>query len=149
MDGDERRRRAGKRGGGRRARDETGSATVWTICVLMLLSAASGWVLLRVGVQGTRHTVERAADSTALAAASAALHGLATQSGPPPCTSAASAAGRAGVELVACACTPLDCTVSVRREVHLLGPLAARIPGLGTSLTLHADSRAGPVGESS
>jgi secretion/DNA translocation related TadE-like protein len=138
------------RASGRR-RDERGSATIWTICVLMLISAAAGWALTWVTAQGSRHSVERAADSAALAAARQALHRLATQSGQDPCASAAQAARQSGAEVTACACTPLDCTVSVSRPLTWLSALPATVPafaavtGIGP---LRATSRAGPVGES-
>lgn len=130
-----------------RRRDEVGSATVWVICVLMLISAAAGWALTWVTAQGSRHSVERAADAAALAAARQALQRLATQSGQQPCASASQAAQQAGAELTACGCTPLDCTVSVSRQLAWIGALSARIPGLGALGPVQATSRAGPVGE--
>lgn len=133
---------------GRPRDDETGSATVWTICVLMLVSAGAGWALIWVTTQGSRHSAERAADSAALAAARQALHRLATQSGQDPCSSAAQAARQAGAELTACDCAPLDCTVSVSRPLSLLGALPASITGLDGLGPVRATSRAGPVGES-
>ena len=132
----------------RRRRDEVGSATVWVICVLILISAATGWALTWITAQGSRHSVERAADAAALAAARQALHRLATQSGQEPCASASQAAQQAGAEVTACSCTPLDCTVSVSRQLAWIGALPARIPGLGSLGPVHATSRAGPVGES-
>jgi secretion/DNA translocation related TadE-like protein len=131
-----------------RRRGEIGSATVWVICVLMLISAAAGWALTWVAAQGSRHSVERAADAAALAAAQQALHRLATQSGQEPCVSASQAALRAGAELTACDCTPLDCTVSVSRQFAWIGALPARIPGVGDLGPVRATSKAGPVGES-
>lgn len=131
-----------------RHRDERGSATVWVICILTLVSAAAGWAMVWLAAQSTRHTVERAADSAALAAATQVLHRLATQSGQDPCTSASQAAQRAGAQLIACGCTPLDCTVSVRQEAALIGALAARLPVLRGLAPIQAASRAGPVGES-
>ena len=129
----------------RASRRERGSATVWAVCVLLLVSAAVGCALIWVAAEGTRHSAERAADSTALAAASAALRRLAMQDNSDPCVAASEAAGRAGAELVRCECVPLDCTVIVRRGMPLLGPLAARLGGFGP---VEATSRAGPVGES-
>ena len=123
---------------------EKGSATIWFVSVLLLISAVTGWALLWVAAESTRHSAERAADSAALAAASAALRRLAMRDDSDPCVAARSAAGRAGADLVGCDCAPLDCTVSVRRELPLFGPLVARVPGLGP---VHAVSRAGPVGE--
>lgn len=134
-------------GSSRRQGGERGSATVWVICILILVSAAAGWALLWVAAQSTRHSVERAADSAALAAASQALRRLATQSGQDPCASASQAAQRAGAQLTACGCTPLDCTVSVRQELTLIGALAARLPALRGLGPIQAASRAGPVGE--
>lgn len=131
-----------------RRRDEQGSATIWVICILALVSAAAGWALVWLAAQSTRHTVERAADSAALAAATQALHRLATQSGQDPCASASQAAGRVGARLTACGCTPLDCTVSVRQETTLIGALTAGFPGLRGLGPIQAESRAGPVGES-
>lgn len=131
-----------------RRRDEVGSATVWVICVLMLISAAAGWALTWVTAQGSRHSVERAADAAALAAARQALHRLATQSGQEPCASASQAALRADAQLTACDCTPLDCTVSVSRQLTWIGALPGRIPGMGDLGPVQATSRAGPVGES-
>jgi secretion/DNA translocation related TadE-like protein len=127
---------------------ERGSATIWTICILMLISTAAGWALLWAAAQSARHSAERAADSAALTAATAALHRLATLAGPDPCASASQAAQRAGTVLVTCDCSPLDCRVSVKRDIAVLDALAAEIPtlrGLGPVL---AASRAGPVGES-
>ncbi|HEX4786913.1 MAG TPA: Rv3654c family TadE-like protein [Actinospica sp.] len=126
---------------------ERGSATIWMICILLLVSAAAGWALLWATAQSTRHSVERAADSAALAAATAALHRLAAQAGPAPCASAAQAAQRGGAELVACDCYPLDCQVTVKRSVALFGSLVADIPPLRRLGPLQAASRAGPVGE--
>jgi secretion/DNA translocation related TadE-like protein len=127
---------------------ERGSATIWVICMLILVSAAAAWALLWAAAQSTRHAAERAADSAALAAAGAALHRLATQAGPDLCASAAQAARRAGAELESCGCYPLDCRVAVRRGTAMLGRLGAEVPALGGLGTLQAVSRAGPVGES-
>ena len=140
------RRRRGLR---TRVVDERGSGTVWVACLLFLVSAAAGWALLWVTVEGTRHSVERAADTAALAAASAAVHRLAVQSGPDPCVSAALAAQQAGGTLTACTCTVLDCRVSVQRVMPFLGSLAARLPALRGIGPAQAASRAGPVGETS
>jgi len=125
-------------------RSERGSATIWSVSVLLLISAVAGWGLLWVAAESARHSAERAADSAALTAAAAALHRLAMRDESDPCVAARSAAGRAGADLVGCGCVPLDCTVSVRRELPLLGPLVARVPGLGP---VRAVSRAGPAGE--
>lgn len=130
-----------------RGRDERGSSTVWVICILALVSAVTGWALVWLAAQSTRHVVERAADSAALAAASQALHRLATQSGQEPCASAAQAARGVGAQLTACGCTPLDCTVSVRQQTSLIGALAAGFPELRGLGPIQAASRAGPVGE--
>lgn len=116
------------------ARDERGSATIWSVSVLLLVSAAVGWALLWAAAESTRHAAERAADNAALAAAGAALHRLAMRVDSDPCAAAARAARLAGAELTGCECAPLDCTVSVRRERPFLGPAQAL-------------SRAGPVGE--
>lgn len=124
---------------------ERGSATVWAVCVLLLVSAAVGCALIWVAAESTRHSAERAADAAALAAASAALRRLAIQDNSDPCVAAAKAASQAGAELTHCDCAPLDCTVAVRRDMPFLGPLAARLPGLGPA---EATSRAGPAGES-
>jgi len=124
---------------------ERGSATIWAVCVLLLVSAAVGCALIWVAAEGTRHAAERAADSAALAAASAALRRLAMQDNSDPCVAAAQGAARAGAQLVRCDCAPLDCTVTVRRTMLLLGPLAAHLTGLAP---VEATSRAGPVGES-
>ena len=124
---------------------EKGSATIWSVSVLLLISAVAGWGLLWVAAESTRHSAERAADSAALAAASAALRRLAMRDDSDPCVAAKSAAGQAGANLVDCNCAPLDCTVSVRRELPVLGPLVARVPGLAP---VRAVSRAGPAGES-
>lgn len=127
---------------------ERGSATVWAICALMLVSAAVGWVLLWVAAESTRHSAERAADSAALTAARAALRRLSAEAGPPPCEAAALAARRAATRLVSCACVPLDCSVSVAREMPLLGSLAEGLPGTSRVDSVEAGSRAGPIGES-
>ena len=131
--------------GSRAAQRERGSATIWAVCVLLLVSAAVGCALIWIAAENTRHSTERAADSAALAAAASALRHLAIQDNSDPCVAAATAAGRAGAQLVRCECAPLDCTVTVRRSVQLFGPLAARLPGLAP---VEATSRAGPVGES-
>jgi hypothetical protein len=115
----------------------------------MLVSAVAGGAMLWLATQSTRHSVERAADSAALAAADTALHHLATQSGPAPCASAALAARQADVVLTACDCTALDCKVSVRRELSLLSGLAVRFPALRGLGPVQAVSEAGPVGETS
>lgn len=120
---------------------------MWVVCLLFLVSAAAGWALLWVTVEGTRHSVERAADTAALVAASAAVHRLAVQSGPDPCESAALAAQRAGGTLTACTCTVMDCKVSVQRTMPFLGSLAAHLPTLRGIGPAQAASRAGPVGE--
>ena len=127
-----------------RIRSEKGSATIWSVSVLMLIAAAAGWALLWVAAESTRHSAERAADSAALAAAAAAVRRLAMRDESDPCVAASAAASRSGATLTACDCAPLDCTVSVRSELPYLGPLAARVPGLGP---VQATSRAGPVGE--
>lgn len=127
---------------------ERGSATIWVICVLMLISAAAGWALLWACAQSTRHAAEQAADSAALAAAGAALNRLATQAGPDPCASAAQAARSADAELVSCACAPLDCAVTVRRGTGILDAFTADLPPLRNLAPLQVSSRAGPVGES-
>ena len=124
--------------------DQRGSATIWSVSVLLLVAAAAGWALLWVAAESTRHAADRAADSAALAAATAALHRLAMRDDSDPCAAARSAASRSGADLTACDCAPLDCTVSVRRDLPLLGPLAARVPGLGPVL---ATSRAGPAAQ--
>ena len=118
---------------------------MWALCVLLLVSAAVGAGLLWVAAESTRHAAERAADTAALAAASAALRGLAMQDNSDPCAAAAKAATRAGTRLVSCGCAPLDCTVTVRRSPPALGALAARLPAFGP---VDATSRAGPAGES-
>jgi secretion/DNA translocation related TadE-like protein len=131
--------------GPRASQRERGSATIWAVCVLLLVSAAVGCALIWVAAEGTRHSAERAADSAALAAASAALRRLAMQDNSDPCVAATTAAARSGAELVRCECVPLDCTVTVRRSMPLLGPLAAGLTDIGP---VEATSRAGPVGES-
>ena len=125
---------------------ERGSATVWAVSVLLLVSAAVGCALIWVAVEGTRHATERAADTAALTAASVALRHLAMQDNSDPCAAAAKAAGEADAQLVRCECVPLDCTVTVRRSMPLLGSLAT---GLTVPGFVEATSRAGPVGESS
>jgi secretion/DNA translocation related TadE-like protein len=129
----------------RASQRERGSATVWAVSVLLLVSAAVGCALIWVAVEGTRHSTERAADSAALAAASAALRRLAMQDNSDPCVAAAKVAGQVGAELVRCECVPLDCTVTVRRGIPFLGRLATGLTGPGA---VEATSRAGPVGES-
>jgi secretion/DNA translocation related TadE-like protein len=125
-------------------RSEKGSATIWSVSVLLLISAIASWALLWVAAESTRHSAERAADSAALAAASAALRRLAMRDDSDPCAAARTAANRAGAQLTGCDCVPLDCTVAVRRGLPLLGPLIGRLPGIGP---VQALSRAGPVGE--
>jgi secretion/DNA translocation related TadE-like protein len=127
---------------------ERGSATIWMICILMLISAVAGWALLWSCAQSSRHAAERAADSAALAAAGAALNRLATQAGPDPCASAAQATRRADAELVTCACAPLDCEVTVQRSAGIFDALTADLPPLRNLAPLQVRSRAGPVGES-
>lgn len=124
---------------------ERGSATIWAVSVLLLVSAAVGCALIWVVVEGARHSTERAADSAALAAASAALRHLAMQDNSDPCVAASRVAGEAGSQLVQCECVPLDCTITVRRSMPLLGLLAE---GLTVPGFVEATSRAGPVGES-
>lgn len=131
-----------------RAERERGSATVWTVCVLTLISAAVAWMLLWTAAESTRHSAERAADTAALTAARAALSRLDTEAGPAPCDAAALAARRAGVRLASCVCAPLDCSVSVVRKTSLLGSLTAGLTGTPRIGTVQAASRAGPVGES-
>lgn len=126
---------------------EKGSATIWVICILMLISAAAGWALLWACAQNARHAAERAADSAALAAAGSALNRLATQAGPDPCVAAARAARSADAELASCDCAPLDCEVSVKRDMDLFDTLAADLSSLRSLGPLQASSRAGPVGE--
>ncbi|HET9169972.1 MAG TPA: Rv3654c family TadE-like protein [Actinospica sp.] len=117
-----------------RRRSEQGSATIWSLSILLLISAATGWALLWLTAESARHSTDRAADSAALAAASAALHNLVMQADSNPCAAAKTAAIRSNADLVGCGCEPLDCTVTVRRVFPLLGPI-------------QASSRAGPVGE--
>jgi secretion/DNA translocation related TadE-like protein len=131
-----------------RAERERGSATIWAICALTLVSAAAGWVLLWTSAESTRHSAERAADSAALTAAEAALLRLSAEAGPAPCEAAAIEARKEGARLVSCACVPLDCSVSVARNMPLLGSFADGLPGSSRVDAVQAGSRAGPVGES-
>lgn len=131
------------------SRDESGSATVWAVCILMFVSAATGWALLWVAAESTRHATERAADSAALAAAGAAMHRLSAQAGPDPCDVAAEASSRAGAKLTGCECVPLDCTLSVERPLPWLGSFVGRLPDVAGLGPARATSRAGPVGETS
>ena len=124
---------------------EQGSATIWTVSALLLVSAAVGCALIWIVVESTRHSTERAADSAALTAASAALRHLAMQDNSDPCAAAAKAANGADAQLVRCECVPLVCTVTVRRSMPLLGSLAT---GLTLPDFVEATSRAGPAGES-
>jgi secretion/DNA translocation related TadE-like protein len=124
--------------------EEKGSATIWSVSVLLLVSAAVGWALVWAAAESTRHSAEHAADNAALAAAAAALHRLAMRDTTDPCAAAAKAANASGAELIACDCAPLDCTVTVRRELPLLGAFATRVPGFGP---IQATSRAGPADE--
>jgi secretion/DNA translocation related TadE-like protein len=140
-------RRSPGRSNRHRAERERGSATVWAICALTLVSAAVGWVLLWISAESTRHSAERAADSAALTAAQAALHRLSAEAGTLPCEAAAIAARKAGARLVSCACAPLDCSVSVARNMPFLGSLADGLPGASRIDSVQAGSRAGPVGE--
>ncbi|WP_084316490.1 Rv3654c family TadE-like protein [Actinospica robiniae] len=134
--------------GGHRADRERGSATIWAICALTLVSSAVAWALLWTAAESTRHSAERAADTAALTAARAALQRLSAQDGPAPCAAAAIAARRAGASLVSCACEPLDCSISVARNMPLLGSFAEGLPGSSRIDSVQAGSRAGPVGES-
>ena len=134
--------------GGHRGDRERGSATIWAICALTLVSSAVAWALLWTAAESTRHSAERAADTAALTAARAALHRLSAQDGPAPCAAAAIAARRAGASLVSCSCEPLDCSISVARNVPLLGSFAEGLPGSSRIDSVQAGSRAGPVGES-
>ena len=129
----------------RQGEGERGSGTVWAVCVLLLVSAAVGASLLWVAAESTRHAAERAADTAALTATSAALRGLAMRDNSDPCAAAARAATQAGARLIKCGCAPLDCTVTVRRSPPVLGAIAARLPGFAP---VDATSRAGPAGES-
>lgn len=132
---------------GHRADRERGSATIWAICALTMVSAAVAWALLWTAAESTRHSAERAADTAALTAARAALHRLSAQDGPAPCAAAAIAARKAGASLVSCACVPLDCSISVSRNMPLLGSFAEGLPGSSRIDSVQAGSRAGPVGE--
>ena len=60
---------------------------------------------------------------------------------------AAIAARKAGASLVSCACVPLDCSISVSRNMPLLGSFAEGLPGSSRIDSVQAGSRAGPVGE--
>lgn len=133
---------------GHRAHRERGSATIWAICALTLVSAAVSWALLWTAAESTRHSAERAADSAALTAAQAALRRLSAAAGPAPCAAAAIAARKAGASLESCVCVPLDCLVSVARSMPLLGSFAEGLPGSSRVDSVQARSRAGPVGES-
>lgn len=140
--------RSRARWGGHRADSERGSATIWAVCALTLVSAAVSWCLLWTAAESTRHSAERAADSAALTAARAALRRLSAEAGPAPCAAAAIAARKAGASLVSCACLPLDCSVSVARNMPLLGSFADGLPNSSRVYAVQARSRAGPVGES-
>lgn len=131
-----------------RADRERGSATIWAVCVLTLIAAAVGWVLLWTAAESARHSAERAADATALTAAQAALRRLSAEAGPAPCEAAAVAARKAGARLVSCACSPLDCSVSVARSMPVLGSLAEGLADSSRVYSVQAGSRAGPVGQS-
>lgn len=141
-------RRATLRQAAHRGDRERGSATIWAICALTLLSAAVGWVLLWVTAESARHSAEQTADTAALTATHAALRRLATETGPAPCEAAALAVGQTGARLVACACVPLDCLVAVQKSVPLLGSFAEGLPGASRVYSIQARSRAGPVGQS-
>ena len=132
---------------GHRADRERGSATIWAICALTMVSAAVAWALLWTAAESTRHSAERAADTAALTAARAALHRLSAQDGPAPCAAAAITARKAGASLVSCVCVPLDCSISVSRNMPLLGSFAEGLPGSSRIDSVQAGSRAGPVGE--
>src|SRR5579871_4924914 len=56
-------------------RGQAGSATVWTVAMIMLASGVTGYALVWIAAVAARHSAEKAADRSALAAAGAAVHG--------------------------------------------------------------------------
>ena len=127
-------------------REEKGSATIWSVSVLLLVSAAVGWALVWAAAESTRHSAEHAADSAAPAAAAAALHRLAMRDTTDPLR-------RSGRRPRTC--HPRTHRLRLRapwtaqkavtpRELPLLRPVkpACRVQGFGPT---HPPSRAGPL----
>ena len=129
---------------------DRGSASVWTVALIGLLGAVVSATLLLVSAIGCRHTVERAADAAALAAAQAAMSGLRTAGDPQaggPCAAATQAVRRVEGHVLLlrrCECDVVDCVVTV--EGSFLSGLGMD-PLLGGRLPVLAAAQAGPVGE--
>jgi secretion/DNA translocation related TadE-like protein len=129
---------------------DRGSATVWTVALIGLLAAVASAILLLVSAIGCRHTVERAADAAALAAAQAAMSGLRSTGDPQsgrPCAAAIQAIRQAQGHVLLlrrCECDVVDCAVTV--EGSFLSGLGMD-PLLGGRLPVLAAAQAGPVGE--
>src|SRR5579883_1213044 len=128
-------------------RGQAGSATVWTVAMIMLASGVTGCALVWIAAVAARHSAEKAADRSALAAAGAAVHGLLAGGSPEsgdPCGHAAVEATAAGARTRSCSCDALDCTVSVAVPLPVRWLLGRVLFGAGVATAV---SRAGPISD--
>lgn len=113
----------------RRRRDDDGSATVWAVHLLALLTAVAVAASAMTALVAGHRRAQAAADLAALAGATAAQSGLAA------CSAAATIAARNHARLQACA--EADGVVTLRVET--------RAVVLGRSHSLLGMARAGPA----
>jgi secretion/DNA translocation related TadE-like protein len=111
-------------------KDERGSAAVFGIAALGLLTAFAMTCGGIAGIVVTHRQAQAAADLGSLAAATAIQHGR------PPCAAASEVSRRNGGRLVGC---------SVRGEVVTVRVEASTPPLLGLVRHTRASARAGPV----
>ncbi|MFE2328300.1 Rv3654c family TadE-like protein [Streptomyces sp. NPDC059385] len=96
---------------------DRGSATVWAVLVVAVLSAVFGGVLLLGQAVVARHRAAAAADLAALAAAANWAHGPATA-----CAAAARVAGAQGARLSGCVLEGEVAEVTARVAAGPFGP---------------------------
>ncbi|MEZ0069581.1 secretion/DNA translocation related TadE-like protein [Streptacidiphilus sp. MAP12-20] len=121
---------------GDRKRTDAGSATVWLVGLLLLVTLAATAALGVAGAVAARHRAESAADLAALAAAGRLLLDPGEA-----CAHAASIASAQGATLRACIIRADASEDSVEVEVTVPAP-GGLVPGLPPA---RARSRAGPV----
>lgn len=115
-----------------RAAGDRGSAVVWVLCLIALLSAATTVAVAYATAVAVRHRADAAADLAALAAAAEATAGPGAA-----CRAAARTATVNGASLRGCLLTHGTATVTVTALGR--GPL-------GSDLVATGSARAGPAG---
>lgn len=117
-------RRWARAGGARSAASgEDGSATLYAVAAMVMVTAVAVGVSFLVTAAATRHRASGAADLAALAGAAASATG-ATQ-----CAAAASIAMRNGAELTECVVTAGSVTVGVTVRAPRFFGIVLQIPG--------------------